>query len=327
VTCAATEPTRRSAAAQSFPPAEAARDLTLPAAVAKNPRMHPILFEIPVPWGAGHQPVYAYGVMLGISLLLGWQIVMRLGSRAGLPTALLGDVYISAAIAGVVGARLLYVLTNLETFDSPSQWLDIRSGGLVAYGGFLAGFAAAFLHLRAKRVSLFAFADPAAPAIACGLFFTRIGCYLYGCDFGARLSEGAPAWLAKLGTFPQWREIGLRGSPAYLHHVNAYGLDRAAAAAFPVHPTQLYEAVLGLVLFGVSWRVFSRRAFQGQALLVLTLVYAGARFVLEYLRDDPERGELYGFSTSQLISLLLLPLCGVAYSMLAKRAREAAVRA
>lgn len=288
--------------------------------------MHPILFELPVPWGSGHQPVYAYGVMLGISLLVGWQIMMRLGRKAELPASLLGDVYITAAISGVVGARLLYVLTNLDTFGAPGEWLDIRSGGLVAYGGFLGGCAGALVHLRLRHASFLAFADPAAPAIASGLFFTRIGCYLYGCDFGARLPAGAPGWLAKLGTFPHWSGIGLEGSPAFLHHVNAYGLSRTAAASFPVHPTQLYEAALGLLLLGACQRVHAARKFAGQTLLVLTLGYSVSRFLLEYLRDDPERGELYGFSTSQLISLALLPLAAIAYSMLAKRAREAAVR-
>ena len=288
--------------------------------------MHPILFDIPVPWGTGSQPVYAYGVMLGISLLIGWQIVMFLGRRAGLSTGLLGDVYLTAAISGIVGARLLYVLTNFDEVSSPAQWLDIRSGGLVAYGGFISGFLGALLHLRLKKAPLLAFADPAAPAIALGLFFTRIGCYLYGCDFGARLPASAPAWLAQLGTFPHWQGGELRGSPAFLHHVDVYGLSRDALASYPVHPTQLYEALLGLLLAAACLVVLHKRKWSGQALLVLTLGYAVGRFLLEYLRDDPERGEAFGFSTSQLISLVLVPIAGIAYSTLARRAREASVR-
>ncbi len=287
--------------------------------------MHPILFKIPVPWGTGAQPVYAYGVMLGLSLLIGWQIVMYFGRRDDLPTGLLGDVYLSAAITGIIGARLLYVATNFDEVSSPAQWFDIRSGGLVAYGGFIAGFLGAFVHLRLKKFPLLAFADPAAPAIALGLFFTRIGCYLYGCDFGARLPAGAPAWLAKLGTFPHWQNGELRGSPAFLHHVDVYGLERDALASYPVHPTQLYEAVLGLVLFSVCLRVLQKRKWSGQAVLILTLGYSIGRFLLEYLRDDPERGEAFGFSTSQLIALVLVPIAAIMYSTLARRAREASV--
>ncbi len=283
--------------------------------------MHPVLFVI------GSRPIFAYGVMLGLSLIIGWQIVMTLGRRDGLAPSLIGDVYLTTAICGLIGARLVYVLTNTDEFDSPLQWLDITSGGLVAYGGFLGGFFGALVHLKRKHTPLMAFADPAAPALGLGLFFTRIGCYLYGCDFGARLSASAPHWLIRLGTFPRWHDMPrqLRGSPAFLHHVDVYGLARDAEASYPVHPTQLYEALLGLVLLAVCMWVWNHRKFQGQVLLVFTLGYAVGRFVLEYLRDDPERGEALGFSTSQLISLVLIPAAGIAYSVLARRARDAAV--
>jgi phosphatidylglycerol:prolipoprotein diacylglycerol transferase len=287
--------------------------------------MHPVLFELPTPWGA--QPIYAYGVMLGVSLIVGWQIMMSLGKRTDLPSGLLGDVYLSAALSGLIGARLLYVAINHDEFDSVTQWFDLRGGGLVAYGGFLGGFLGAAVHLRIKKVSLLVVGDTAAPAIALGLFFTRIGCYLYGCDFGTRLPESAPGWLARIGSFPHWDEtrLGLRGSPAYLHHVSSYGLPVDAEFAYPVHPAQLYEAVLGLALTALVFAVFYRRQFAGQALLVLAMTYGTARFVLEYLRDDPERGSLFGFSTSQLISLWLVPIALVAYSLLHKRARGAPV--
>jgi phosphatidylglycerol:prolipoprotein diacylglycerol transferase len=284
--------------------------------------MHPVLFEIPTPWGG--QAIYSYGVMLGLSLLLGWQIVMLLGKRAGLGSNALGDVYLTATVSGILGARLLYVLTNHAEFNSPAEWFDLRSGGLVAWGGFLGGFLGALVHLRAKRMSLLAFADCAAPAIAAGLCLTRIGCYLYGCDFGTRLPESAPRWLAGWGTFPRWSDSAgeLRGSPAFLHQVNVYGLSRDANFAWPVHPTQLYEALLGFGLAVVCLRVFQRRAFVGQVVLVLTLLYGVARFFLEYVRDDPERAEAFGFSTAQLFSLTIVPSAAIAYTLLRKRARH-----
>ena len=285
--------------------------------------MHPILFEIPAPWGL--QPIYAYGVLLGLSLLIGWQIIMWLGRQSGLSAGALGDVYLSAAIAGVIGARVLYVIENHEEFVSIGQWFDLRSGGLVAYGGFLTGFVGAFIHLRMKKLSLFAFADCAAPAIALGLCLTRIGCYMYGCDFGTRLPDWTPRWFEKLGTFPRWEDsVGeLRGSPAFLHHVNAYGLSRDANFALPVHPVQLYEAVIGLILAAVCLRTFQQRLFRGQPLLKLAMGYSAARFFLEFLRDDPERGQAFGFSTSQLISLIIFPIAAITYSLLRKRAQRA----
>jgi phosphatidylglycerol---prolipoprotein diacylglyceryl transferase len=281
--------------------------------------MHPILFHIPAPWG--EQPIYAYGVLLGLSLLVGWRMTLLLGRQAGLSTALLSDVYLIAAVSGVAGARVLYVLVNRHEFSSAWQWLDLRNGGLAAYGGFVTGFAAAALYLRAKRVSLLNVADCAAPAIAVGLFLTRIGCYLYGCDFGTRLPEGAPSWLVTLGEFPRWPEsIDLRGSPAFVFHVDSYGLARESMYSFPVHPTQLYEAGVGLALMVYCLLLFPRRRFWGQVLFGLCMLYGVARFFLEYLRDDPERGFALGFSTTQLMSLCIVPVAAVLYSLLRKPA-------
>ena len=286
--------------------------------------MHPVLFELPTPWGP--QPIYSYGVMLGLSLLLGWQVMMTLGKRSGLASGALGDLYFTAAISGLIGARVLYVWVNREEFTTVGQWFDLRGGGLVAYGGFLGGFIGAAIHARILKVSLLRVGDAATPPIALGLFFTRIGCYLYGCDFGTRLGEDAPGWLAHLGRFPHWdeAEYGLRGAPAFLHHVSVYGLPRDAMFAFPVHPVQLYEAAVGLSLAVAAFAVFRRRTFEGQTLLVFTLAYGVIRFLLEYLRDDPERGSVFGFSTSQFISIALVPFAAVGYSFLRKRARDAA---
>jgi phosphatidylglycerol:prolipoprotein diacylglycerol transferase len=154
---------------------------------------------------------------------------------------------------------------------------------------------------------------------------TRIGCYLYGCDFGTPLSPTAPSWLKALGTFPRWHydQLQIYGSPAFLHHMDRYALDREAAASLPVHPTQLYEAAAGLVLLALVLAVRRRRRFHGQVMLLLAIGYGAARFGFEYVRDDPERGQAAGFSSAQLISLALVPLCVVAYSVLRTRARRA----
>jgi phosphatidylglycerol:prolipoprotein diacylglycerol transferase len=256
-----------------------------------------------------------------LALLVGWQMTLLLGRQAGLSATLLSDVYLIAAVSGVAGARVLYVLVNQHEFSSAWQWLDLRNGGLAAYGGFVSGFATAALYLRARRVSLLNVGDCAAPAIAVGLFLTRIGCYLYGCDFGTRLPESAPRWLEMLGRFPHWvDDTGLRGSPAFVFHVDSYGLEPDAAFSFPVHPTQLYEAAVGLGLMIICLIVFPRRRFWGQVLFLLCMLHGTARFFLEYLRDDPERGFALGFSTTQLMSLCLVPIAAVLYSLLRKPA-------
>lgn len=271
--------------------------------------MHPILVEIPTPWGA--IPIYSYGVMLGTSMILAWYAIMWLGEREGFQRETLANTFIITAVSAIVGARLLYIATNPHEFQSLGDVINLRGGGLVAYGGFLGGFFGALFYLRSQGKSLLSFADVAAPTLALGLALTRVGCYLYGCDYGARLEDDAPEWLRNLGSFPHWADDA--GSPAWAHHVAEYGLDHDAAHSFAVHPTQIYECLAGLLLLGITLVVWRRRSFVGQVLLVLTMSYGVWRFLIEYVRDDPERGFAFGFSTSQLVSLALVPLAAFFY--------------
>ncbi|MDQ3035960.1 MAG: prolipoprotein diacylglyceryl transferase [Myxococcota bacterium] len=275
--------------------------------------MHPILFEIPTPgmfWG-DTLPIYSYGVMLGSSMIVAWYIVMWLGEREGFERETLANTFIATAVSAIVGARLLYVITMPHEFESIGDVLNLRAGGLVAYGGFLGGFLGALAYLRHKNRSLLSFADVTAPTLALGLALTRVGCYLYGCDFGAPLGDDAPQWLRDIGTFPHWANDA--GSPAWSHHVAAYDLAFDAAHSLPVHPTQIYESLAGFVLFGATLAMWRMRTFRGQVLLSLAMLYGFWRFGIEYVRDDPERGAAFGFSTSQLISLAIVPVAAFFY--------------
>jgi phosphatidylglycerol:prolipoprotein diacylglycerol transferase len=235
-------------------------------------------------------------------------------------------------VGAIIGARLLYIFTNLDSYDSLGSWFDLRSGGLVAYGGFLGGFVTALAFWRIKKIPLLPFADVAVPTLASGLMFTRVGCYLYGCDYGRPLEGTAPSWLSSAGTFPKWDteafpafacDQTINGSPAYQHHLQEYPdlmVDRVSSLA--VHPTQIYESAFGLVLFVFAVWLLTHRKFRGQVLVTVAGVYGLWRFLIEYLRDDPERGFAFGFSTSQLISLAIIPVCIIAYVHLRKQAEE-----
>jgi phosphatidylglycerol:prolipoprotein diacylglycerol transferase len=293
--------------------------------------MHPVLFSIPTPWGA--IPIYSYGVMLGSSLLFAWYFIMYMGKKVeGFNRELLASCFTWTAVGAIVGSRLLYIFTNLDAYDSFGSWFDLRAGGLVAYGGFLGGFITAWTFWRIKKIPLLPFADLAAPTLASGLMLTRVGCYLYGCDYGRPLRESAPGWLQNAGTFPKWNSDAypsfacdqtINGSPAYQHHLQEYpDLMTERLSSLAVHPTQIYESLAGLALFVFATWLLLHRKFRGQVLVTVAGLYGAWRFLIEYLRDDPERGFAFGFSTSQLISLALIPVCIIAYVHLRKRAEE-----
>jgi phosphatidylglycerol:prolipoprotein diacylglycerol transferase len=253
---------------------------------------------------------------------VGWYISLTIAKQDGLPRETMANNYVFTAICAIIGARLLYILTNLQEFHTWKDWLAIRSGGLVAYGGFLGGFLGSWYYVWKRKIRLMAWADAAVPSLASGLLFTRIGCYLFGCDFGKPLTEKAPKWLQKLGTFPEWHydhkagkfldEVGLRaayaspdkpqilsGSPAWVQHTESFPQVRELHHSLPVHPTQIYESLCGLLLLGLLFaarkNVKDREArgepfFRGELFLVFTAGYGVLRFLLEIVRDDAERG-------------------------------------
>jgi len=267
-----------------------------------------------VSYEAANLPIYAYGVMLGLSLIIGWYLSLSLADRDGLPKETMANCYVVTALAALAGSRVLYVVTNLDDFHSPWDFLALRNGGLVAYGGFLGGLLGSWAFLARKGIRLLAWADDAVPSLASGLLVTRVGCYLFGCDFGKRLSDGAPGWLKTIGTFPHWPPGTLAngdGSPAYIRHLETYrGTPLESElirmnTSFPVHPTQLYESLVGLGLLGLLLWQRKHLRFRGQVFLLFVFAYGFARFLLELWRDDVERGS-YGPTVDLHI---YVPLC------------------
>jgi phosphatidylglycerol:prolipoprotein diacylglycerol transferase len=261
--------------------------------------MHPILVRIPLPgWKFLGDftaiPIHSYGVMLGLSLVVGWYLTLGLAEKDGLPKETMANCYVFTALAAVIMSRVLYYVTNPGEFKSFWEIFALWRGGLVAYGGFLGGFVGSVIYLRREKVPLWPWADVAAPSLASGLMLTRIGCYLFGCDFGKPLASSSPEWLKKIGTFPHWSEGTLprgSGSPAWVQHVQQRLLDFDAPSSLPVHPTQIYESLVGGFLLVLLFAVRRNLKFRGQVFLTFTFAYGVLRFLLEILRDDFERGE------------------------------------
>jgi len=265
---------------------------------------------------AANLPIYSYGVMLGLSLVVGWYLTLTLAERDGLPKETMANCYVVTAIAAIVGSRILYIATNIDEFrvnqhDAASaidfaSFFALRRGGLVAYGGFLGGFIGSWMYLQKQNIRLLPWADVAVPSLASGLLITRVGCYLFGCDFGTRLPATAPAWLQKLGTFPHWTsgtlDGGGDGAPAWSKHLAAAEHGTPAYSelmkmnhSWPVHPTQIYESVVGLTLLVILLWQRKHQKFRGQIFFLFAFAYGYLRFLIEMLRDDSERGEFGTF--------------------------------
>lgn len=190
------------------------------------------------------------------------------------------------------GGLLIGVLAGIWYTGSIEFWRDKRDKGL--WAAFFSGPWYAFV----KRQTLLKFADIAAPSIMLGLAFGRIGCFLNGCCFGVQC--GLP-WGVR---FPD-------GSPVW-HEQSAKGLiPHTAHSSLPVHPTQIYEALFGLIMFIVLSKFLKKFKIQGTTFLLMCILYSAWRFGVEFLRSDPERFAMNipGLSFSQTISIFVFIIC------------------
>ena len=208
------------------------------------------------------------------------------------------------AVPGIlIGGVLLFGLTNLpEILDILSKRAEYSANGTllpaiancfrgsVFYGGLLGSLFTAGLYLRRKQDRA-DYADLGAVAIPLFHTFGRLGCFLTGCCYGVECKFGF----------------------IYRHAVtpNANGVRR-----FPV---QLVEMGLNFALFLLLLSWIRKEKYKGRLLQWYLLIYPVYRFVLEFFRGDDYRGFLFGLSTSQIISLLIL-LCNLIITLRRKQA-------
>ncbi|MBI3722652.1 prolipoprotein diacylglyceryl transferase [bacterium] len=252
--------------------------------------MHPVLFTIPFIDVA----VYSYGLMLGIACVGGVHLGAHLAERRGLDANRCFWFFSLLILAGLVGSRVHELLAN-DAYSGKffSSFFEIRKGGLTAYGGFLGAAVAWILLAKPMRMPFWLMGDCAAPTLGLGLGLARIGCFLYGCDYGLR-TDGA--WGVR---FP-------KGSPAWQDQIADGLLKPDAETALPVFPAQLVSSVKGWILFVLClWLLQVRRPKrQGTVILSFFLGYGILRALVEQVRGDHGRGLLLGVSQSTAIGLL-----------------------
>jgi phosphatidylglycerol:prolipoprotein diacylglycerol transferase len=234
--------------------------------------------------------LHTFGVLLAAAYLTAYWWLMRTGERERLDADALGTLGVWAIVGAIVGAKVLMVVRSLPELSAPSDVfsLSLLSAAGDFYGGFLGALAACALFFRAHpKLPAWKTADAAAPAIALGQAIGRIGCFMAGDDYGGFTT--LPWGVA----FTDQDAAQIGGAPLGVR----------------LHPVQLYESAVCLVLFVFLVWLGKRKKFDGQVILGYTLLYAAARFVLEFFRGDADRGFVFGglLSTSQLIAVILIP--------------------
>ena len=263
--------------------------------------MYPNLFWLPE-WFPflGGQPITSFGMMMFLAFLAAARVHRAEMKRHGLDPDITWDLLLMAVIGGIVGAKLYYMFLNFPHLVEDPAGLIFARGGLVWYGGFLGGLALVVWQIRRRRLDLALQADMTAPALALAYAVGRVGCFLVGDDWGRptgswvgiRFPEGAPPTRVDIIE----RDFGIQVDPELIARFGEI---------VPVHPTQLYEVGISLLVFALLWNLRKTERARGW-LFMLWLSLAGlSRFGVEFFRAKDDR--FFGFLTlAQGISLLLV---------------------
>ena len=243
--------------------------------------MHPEILH----WGVVH--IRSYGLLLAVAFLVGTWLALRDARRRQLDEDKVITVILAALIAGVLGARALYVIEHITEFRH--GWMGVLAlwqGGLTLYGGVIAGAVVGLLAARQAGLPMWIVADALTPSVALGTGFGRIGCYLNGCCYGR---------------------------PTHLPWGVRFPADSFASLEFgnvAVHPAQLYFSALGFGLFTLLWSIRKRVATPGVLFWTFVALFAFLRIPLDLTRAYEPEAQAFTIGTtvvteSQITSLLV----------------------
>lgn len=236
--------------------------------------MHNELFHI------GPFTVYGYGLMIAIGILAAYLTGEYRTKRMGLDKEAIFGLVIWAVVAGIIGGKLLFYLTQIpEILEEPSILWDFANG-FVIYGALIGGIVGVVLYCCYKKLNFWSYFDLTMISVALAQGFGRIGCFLAGCCYG----------------------METEGPLAIVFHNSAY-----APNGVRLLPTQLISSGLDFLHYAVLLVFLKKyKKGEGQVAGLYFIFYSIGRFILEYFRGDLVRGNVGVLSTSQFISIFML---------------------
>jgi phosphatidylglycerol:prolipoprotein diacylglycerol transferase len=253
--------------------------------------MHQVVFTLP-----GGISIFGFGLMLFLALLASMNLAAWRAKHAGLDPNIIYDLAFWLILSGLLGARLFYVVQHGEAIHSFWDIFKIWRGGIVLYGSVIGGLVGIWAFWRYQRFPFWPTLDAIAPAVAMGVAIGRVGCFLNGCCFGDVCDPAVVPWAL---TFPA------RTLP-WMEQLATGQIAADAARSLPIHPTQLYAAIDGILLCVLLLVYYPIRKRDGEVVALLAVLYPLSRFFVELLRGD-EKVFFAGMTISQTISVILLP--------------------
>jgi len=226
--------------------------------------------------------IHTYGLFVALGFASAILLTVWLGSGEGVPPQRVMDIAFMGIVWAIIGSRVFYVLLNLEYYRRhPLDMFKLWQGGLVFSGGLVVAVLALIWYLKRRRMPVLSTADLMAPGLALGQGIGRIGCFFAGCCYG--------------------RPSDIPWAVVFTHP------NSLAPLYTPIHPTQAYAALGGIVLFGILMILRKRRAVYGQGFIWYMILHSTLRLLEERFRGD-YRGLVPGteMSVTQLLTLMVL---------------------
>jgi phosphatidylglycerol:prolipoprotein diacylglycerol transferase len=246
--------------------------------------MYPVIFQI------GPLTIYSFGALMALAALCALWVVHAEIKRRGFNPELASTMVFAAAVGGLVGARLLFIVEEWNNFlVAPFNYI-FTGAGFTWYGGFLGGVTAVFWVVKKNKIPCLIGADIAALAVALAYGVGRIGCHIAGDGDWGKVTD-VPWGVAYTNAIVGW-------------------VDPTTGIPYPpgvrVHPTPIYEFIEGVIVFAILWSLRKKNLPPGTIAWLYLILGGVARFGVEFWRINPPLA--LGLSEAQWFSLALMAL-------------------
>ena len=245
-------------------------------------------------------PIFWYGVIITCGIILAFLYVTYRGKYESVKSDDIMDIALWTVIFGVIGARLYFVLMELDNYipesgsivDFFKNVINLRNGGLAIYGGIIAGASTIIVVTLIKKINFLKLLDMASLGVMIAQSLGRWGNFFNGEAFGSIVEEGHPLYFMRMGL--------ISGNTKYIFKT---------AEMVYVHPTFLYESLWNLVGFILINIFYKKKKFNGQIACMYLTWYGIGRFFIEGLRTD----SLYIPGTAIRVSQMVGIVCFVVF--------------
>lgn len=270
--------------------------------------MIPVLFTI------GGIPIYSFGLMMGISFIIGSTILTGELRRKKMNPEMGSTITLLALIGGITGSKILFLIENWSDFLATPLSMAFSPGGLTFYGGFILATILIAIYLRKEHMNFFRVADAVAPPLLLSYGIARIGCHLAGDgDYGFPTTLPWGTDYSK-GTYPP--SAAFKDFP----EITSQFPHGVVPDTVLCHPAPVYEFILCSVLFYFLWKSRKRLGPDGTVFMAYLVLAGTERFVVEFVRLN-ERFIL-GLSEAQILALIFILIGAFGFRHMRSKIRE-----